>query len=102
MTCTMEGLLLQVLRASERAANIARLCRQERALFELLVEEKLGEAKNTRFRHDFKTLADVLIQESAKHYLTKMVGVGRLVRRWQRDFYCKFDARCSYINLFLS
>ena len=53
----------ELLRASEKAAHIARLCRAERQLFELLVEEKTGEEKNKRFKQDFKTLADVLIQE---------------------------------------
>lgn len=65
----MEGLLTELLRVSERASNIARLCRAEKALFELLVEEKVGSDKNTRFAQDFKTLADVLIQETFKYYL---------------------------------
>lgn len=45
--------------ASEKAANIARACRREPALFSLLVEEKTVQ--------DFKTLADVLIQETVRH-----------------------------------
>ena len=50
------------------------LCfRSEAALFKLLVEEKTGSDKNTRFVQDFKTLADVLVQEMVKHYLSKKV-----------------------------
>ena len=41
---------------SEKAANIARSCRAEAALFELLVEEKTGTEKNAKFVQDFKTL----------------------------------------------
>ena len=56
---------------SEKAANLARACRSDANLFELLVEEKTGDAKNTKFVQDFKTLADVLIQETVRHDLSK-------------------------------
>ncbi|EZA60137.1 hypothetical protein DMN91_010032 [Ooceraea biroi] len=60
--------LLQILlQASEKAANVARACRQNEELFPLLIQEKSSEEKNPRFFHDFKTLADVLIQEIIKH-----------------------------------
>ncbi|KAK0172864.1 hypothetical protein PV328_006131 [Microctonus aethiopoides] len=64
-----EGLkLLKVLlRASEKAGNIARVCRQNQALFKLLIQEKKDDEKNPRFFQDFKTLADVLIQECIRH-----------------------------------
>lgn len=55
-----------LLQASEKAANVARACR-ENELFPYLIEEKSLEEKNPRFFHDFKTLADVLIQEIIKH-----------------------------------
>ncbi len=55
--------------ASEKAALIARACRREQALFERLIQEKTGADKNDRFAHDFKTLADVLIQETVRHDL---------------------------------
>ena len=55
--------------ASEKAALIARACRGERELFRLLIQEKEGDEKNERFAHDFKTLADVLIQETVRHDL---------------------------------
>ena len=58
--------------ASEKAAHIARVCRSESALFELLVQEKTGEDKNEKFVQDFKTLADVLIQETVRHDLSEM------------------------------
>ncbi|XP_046617074.1 inositol polyphosphate 1-phosphatase [Neodiprion virginianus] len=60
-------LLECLLKVSEKAANIARVCRQNRQLFKLLVQEKSDEEKNPRFVQDFKTLADVLIQETIKH-----------------------------------
>lgn len=60
-------LLESLLKVSEKAANIARVCRQDSHLFELLVEEKTPDEKNPRFVQDFKTLADVLIQETIKH-----------------------------------
>ena len=65
----MEQFLEVFLSVAERAACIARLCRSEKALFDLLVEEKHGEARNKRFARDFKTLADVLIQETVRHYV---------------------------------
>ncbi|KAJ8670683.1 hypothetical protein QAD02_001942 [Eretmocerus hayati] len=60
-------LLRVLLKVSEKAANIARVCRQDETLFALLVQEKSEEEKNPRFFQDFKTLADVLIQETIKH-----------------------------------
>lgn len=60
-------LLRVLLKVSEKAANIARVCRQDKALFALLVQEKSAQEKNPRFFQDFKTLADVLIQETIRH-----------------------------------
>jgi len=54
---------------SEKAATIARACRAEKTLFHLLVEEKKEDSKNARFLQDFKTLADVLIQETVRYHL---------------------------------
>ncbi|EAA13432.4 AGAP001047-PB [Anopheles gambiae str. PEST] len=65
------NLLREVLKASEKAANIARVCRQNPILFSLLVQEKSKDESNTRFAHDFKTLADCLIQEMIKHDIGK-------------------------------
>ncbi|KAM9214417.1 inositol polyphosphate 1-phosphatase [Leptosomus discolor] len=67
----MAGLLKALVGASEKAAHIARLCRREEPLFQLLVAEKTGADRNRRFLQDFKTLADVLIQEVIKHDLGK-------------------------------
>lgn len=58
---------------SEKAANIARAIRQEEHLLTLLVREKKECEKNPRFVHDFKTLADVLVQEVVKHDLGEEV-----------------------------
>ncbi|XP_033639225.1 inositol polyphosphate 1-phosphatase-like [Asterias rubens] len=63
----MAALLCSLVALSEKAANLARIIRSEKALFDLLVEEKKGEQKNKRFLQDFKTLGDVLIQEMIRH-----------------------------------
>ncbi|MBZ3880293.1 Inositol polyphosphate 1-phosphatase [Sciurus carolinensis] len=62
----MSEILRELLRVSEKAANIARACRQQEALFQLLIEEKKEGEKNKKFTVDFKTLADVLVQEVIK------------------------------------
>jgi len=67
----MLKLLENLICVSEKAANLARACRSDTKLFELLVEEKTGDAKNAKFVQDFKTLADVLIQETVRHDLSK-------------------------------
>lgn len=61
------NLLRALINSAEKAANIARLCRSNEELLSLLVQEKTGAEANERFEHDFKTLADVLIQETIKH-----------------------------------
>lgn len=63
----MANLLRLLLSVAEKAANVARVCRQEAPLFELLVQEKTGADKNKKFVQDFKTLADVVIQEMIRH-----------------------------------
>ncbi|XP_054726265.1 inositol polyphosphate 1-phosphatase [Anastrepha obliqua] len=60
------NLIQQLINATEKAANIARVCRSNETLLKLLVQEKTGPEANARFEHDFKTLADVLIQETIK------------------------------------
>lgn len=59
-----------MLLVSEKAANIARAIRQDSHLLSLLVREKKDNEKNPRFMRDFKTLADVLVQEVVKHDLS--------------------------------
>lgn len=63
----MADLLRLLLRVAEKAANVARVCRKEDHLFQLLVQEKMGDDKNKKFVQDFKTLADVVIQEMIRH-----------------------------------
>lgn len=70
----MADLLGLLLRVAEKAANVARVCRQEAPLFQLLVQEKTGEEKNKKFVQDFKTLADVVIQEMIRHDVGAQVG----------------------------
>lgn len=72
----MSAILRELLRVSEKAAHIARACRQHDALFQLLIEEKKGEDKNKKFALDFKTLADVLVQEVIKRHMEAKVGPG--------------------------
>ncbi len=69
----MAELLRLLLSVAEKAANVARVCRQEAPLFELLVQEKTGADKNKKFVQDFKTLADVLIQEMIRHDICAQV-----------------------------
>ena len=45
----MSDILLELLCVSEKAANIARACRQQETLFQLLIEEKKGAEKNKKF-----------------------------------------------------
>lgn len=72
-------LLRVLIRVSEKAANIARACRQDQSLFKLLVQEKSDSEKNPRFFQDFKTLADVLIQETIRH------DIGIEVRKFNKN-----------------
>ncbi|KAM9037164.1 inositol polyphosphate 1-phosphatase [Sarcophilus harrisii] len=62
----MSEILRELVYVSEKAANIARACRQQESLFQLLIEEKKEGEKNKKFINDFKTLADVLVQEVIK------------------------------------
>ncbi|XP_049629229.1 inositol polyphosphate 1-phosphatase-like [Suncus etruscus] len=76
----MSAILRELLCVSEKAANIARACRQQEALFQLLIEEKKDGDKNKKFAVDFKTLADVLVQEVIKQNMeNKFPGLGEKV-----------------------
>lgn len=76
----MSDILRELLRVSEKAANIARACRQQEALFQLLVQEKKDAEKNKKFVADFKTLADVLVQEVIKQNMeNKFPGLGKKI-----------------------
>lgn len=76
----MSDILRELLRVSEKAANIARACRQQEALFQLLIEEKKEGEKNKKFTVDFKTLADVLVQEVIKQNMeNKFPGLGKKI-----------------------
>lgn len=63
----VKNIIEVLIHASEKAANIARVCRQNEHLVSLLVEQKSTEEANPRFVRDFKTLADVLIQETIRY-----------------------------------
>ena len=68
-------LLKALIDVAEKGASIARIIRSESSLLELLVQEKKGDQKNSRFVQDFKTLADVLVQEVVRYDLSQKVGV---------------------------
>lgn len=57
---------------SEKSANIAKKIRADAALLQLLTQEKSEKEANPRFVTDFKTLADVLIQETIRHDVSKL------------------------------
>lgn len=70
MRIAVHELLAELIAISEKSAQISRLCRINSSdLFNILIQEKSNESKNPRFLHDFKTFADVLIQEVAKYWL---------------------------------
>lgn len=66
-------LLSELIKLSEKASKVTRMIREQDELFKLLVEEKEKDGNKQRFSQDFKTLADVLIQQTIKFYLTKKV-----------------------------
>ncbi|OWF39353.1 inositol polyphosphate 1-phosphatase-like [Mizuhopecten yessoensis] len=66
-------LLKLLVNTAEKGANVARIIRSDADLLNLLVEEKTGDSKNQRFVQDFKTLADVLVQEIVRHDLTEQI-----------------------------
>lgn len=66
--------ILEVLiQLSHRAAHLAQLIRSEPELLKLLTEEKVGDEKNAGFEKDFKTLADILIQEMVRYEISVKV-----------------------------
>lgn len=69
-----QDLVTSLIIASEKAACVARVCRQNEHLLQLLIEEKSQSEQNCRFVRDFKTLADVLVQQSIKYDLEKEVS----------------------------
>ncbi|KAL3280327.1 hypothetical protein HHI36_017816 [Cryptolaemus montrouzieri] len=78
-----------LIKVSEKAANIARVIRQEEHLFELLVQQKDASEANPRFLDDFKTLADVLIQEMVRHDIgSKFPGIKERIRGEESNVFC--------------
>lgn len=71
-----DELLRTLISASEKASNIARLCRENEDLFSLLIEKK-GERNN---EIDFKTFADVFIQQViVKEVSSKVYSVQNMI-----------------------
>lgn len=69
----VKNIMEALIHVSEKAANIARLCRQNENLLSLLTEEKSVDESNPRFVKDFKTLADVLIQVTIRYEIGNLV-----------------------------
>ena len=72
---SIQTLVQVTLDFSEKAAVIAQSIREDDQLFQLLVEEKTGATKNERFTQDFKTLADVVIQQLLCHQIKEKVNI---------------------------
>ena len=68
-----EEVIRSLLIVSEKAAHVARTFRQNDCLLALLIQEKGDREKNPRYTNDFKTLADVLIQEVIRYVLENKV-----------------------------
>ncbi|KAF7464298.1 Hypothetical predicted protein [Marmota monax] len=96
----MSEILQELLRVSEKAANIARACRQQEALFQLLIEEKKEGEKNKKFTVDFKTLADVLVQEVIKQNMeNKFPGLEKnIFGEESNEFTNDLDSTYQYIK----
>ncbi|GFO06219.1 inositol polyphosphate 1-phosphatase [Plakobranchus ocellatus] len=69
----ISSILQLLLEVAEKASQIATVIRKEKTLLELLIEEKPAIEKNNQFFQDFKTLADVLIQETVRHFIGKKI-----------------------------
>jgi len=84
------NILRAIIKVSEKAAKIARSVRSQDHLLSLLVREKKDDEKNPRFLHDFKTLADVLVQEVVKHDLGNEFPelVGHIYGEESNEFSC--------------
>lgn len=67
----MVNLLATLILASEKAARIARSCVSNTQKDALLVAEKDISESNIRFNKDYKTVADVLVQETIKANIEK-------------------------------
>lgn len=65
-----DALIRGLLRCGIKANKIAQSCREKRELFEILVQEK-GRLKSNDL--DFKTLADVFIQQVVINELETLV-----------------------------
>lgn len=81
----VKNIMESLINVSEKAGNIARIFRRNQHLFALLIQEKVPAESNPRFVKDFKTLADVLIQETIRYEVGKFVSLNRYFHFW----FCK-------------
>ncbi|XP_067649805.1 inositol polyphosphate 1-phosphatase-like [Haliotis asinina] len=86
--------------AAEKGAKVAKIVRAENTLLQLLVQEKEGKEKNDRFIQDFKTLADVLIQEMVRHDLSlKFPGLEENVYGEESNCFTNTDGKSVVVQL---
>lgn len=85
-----KNILEALINVSEKAANIARSFRANEQLFQLLIQEKSSDEANPRFVHDYKTLADVLIQAVIRHDIGSAVRRGAIFNA--RPALCYWDS----------
>ncbi|RUS78447.1 hypothetical protein EGW08_013793 [Elysia chlorotica] len=67
------SLMQLFLEVAAKATEIATVIRKEKTLLDLLIEEKPDVKKNHQYFQDFKTLADVLIQETVHHFVSQKI-----------------------------
>ena len=96
----LSELLSALIGVAQKGAHIASIVRSDEQLLELLVQEKSTKEKNPRFVHDFKTLADVVIQEMVRHDLSKAV----LTQYYSSMFfyrYCRYNVFKELVGIFV-
>ena len=71
---SMRDVVCVMSKASEKAARLARCCRSDDILLRMLVNQKKDKNVNGIQFQDFKTLADVLIQEAIKFEIAEAVS----------------------------
>ncbi|XP_015907306.2 inositol polyphosphate 1-phosphatase [Parasteatoda tepidariorum] len=97
----LSDLLQCLVECSEKSSKIAQIFREENDVFNLLIQEKSESESNKRFVQDFKTLADVLVQETIKLDVSKKFP--RLVPKIQGEEQISFkNAQGESIEVILT
>lgn len=98
---SMNLLVQRLLDFSAKAVSIARKIREDKVLFSLLVEEKTGDGKNQRFSQDFKTLADVLIQQTLCDMISKKVSHTFVLIILCLPSHCFIASKLAIFNIYI-